>query len=95
MSNFDDLYQGFIIMITFSFVGLILAIFGGFILDHVFATMDAGGFLDVPPNWQSMGGTFSIINIFYLVCMLFPVVGIILFFRAIQRRTGQDNYLQM
>jgi hypothetical protein len=93
MSNFDDLYQGFIIMITFSFVGLILAIFGGFILDHVFATMDAGGFLDVPPNWQSMGGLWTVMNLYYLCTMLFPVTGIILFFRAIQRKTGQDNYL--
>lgn len=93
MSNFDDIYQGFVIMVSFIFIGIILSFFGGYILDHVFATFNRAGILDVPPDWQSMGGTFTMMNIWYLVCWLFPVVGVAAFLKTIIRKQGYDQYL--
>ena len=92
MSNFDDLYQGFIIMLSFCVIGLILAIFGGYILDHVFSTFDAGGFLDVPPEWNSVGSVNIILNLWYLTICIFPVVGIGSFIKTIIGRTGSDQF---
>ena len=95
MSNFDDLYQGFVIMISFCIVGIILALFGGYILDMVFKYFDAAGVLDVPPNWQTMGSSYVVMNIWYLWCGLFPVIGIAAFIKTLIRREGRDNYIAM
>lgn len=91
MSNFDSIYQGFVIMIACCITGLILSMFGGFILDHLFSYFDAANMFDLPPQWNTMGGTFTVINIWYLICFVFPVIGIGSFLKTLIQRQGYDS----
>jgi hypothetical protein len=79
-------------MVILSITGIVLSLFGGFILDSVFKTFDTAGVFDVPPGWQNMPGIFSIMNLYYFVCALFPVAGIGMFLKTLIRRTGGDTY---
>ena len=91
MSNFDDVYQGAIIMVACIVTGIILSMFGGYIVDYVFKTFDQANMFDLPPAWNTMGSTFIVLNIWYFICFLFPVIGIVSFIKTIIRKQGYDS----
>ena len=93
MSSFSDIWQGFVIMVVFCIVGAVMALFGGLILDQVYLRMDIMGAFDVPPAWDSMDELNFGMNLYYGVCMLFPIVGIAAFIKTIIRKQGYDSYL--
>jgi hypothetical protein len=97
MSNFSDLWEGFCIMVGMNLVGLILAMFGGLVLDYIFDIMYDAGFLDYTDPamaaWDSSSQTYLAMNVFYGIAMLFSIFGIAIFVRRVIRRQGYDQYV--
>ena len=93
MSNFDDLWGGFCVMLTLCVMGLILSMFGGYLADNLWKQFDLAGAVDLNDNWRSIGTQNMALNIYYLVCCLFPVVGIASFIKTVIRRQGYNNYI--
>lgn len=83
--------EGAIIMITLNLVAAILAFFGGIIIDNFYKMMQDGGFFDaIPIAWDSSGSLLSIINLYYLTCILIAGTGWLVFALSIYRREGVD-----
>ncbi len=95
MSNFRDLWGGFVIMVVACFMGLVMALVGGMVLDNVFTGVDDLGWFDEYGNtWDSdWGNMFSLVNLYYFLCALFPIVGIACFVKTVIARQGYDEYL--
>lgn len=81
------LFESGIIMITGCFLSVVLISFLGQVLDQVVAALVEIGAYEVPPEWQT--DPSSLINLFYVICMLPAVISIILGILRTQERTGQ------
>lgn len=98
MSNFRDVWGGFLIMVVFCLTGAVMALSGGIVYDHMHSHMDGMGWFDDAPDTWTEGGTWSnlitTMNLWYGLCMLFPIVGIAAFFKSVIARQGYDQYLE-
>ena len=82
----QKLFESGIIMISGCFISVVLIRFLGEVLDRIVeALIDAGAY-EVPPVWQTDPST--LINLFYVICMLPAVIGIILGILRSQERVG-------
>lgn len=98
MSNFRDIWGGFIIMVACCIFGLIMALVGGIILDETFGHLDSLGWFDnADSDWTengTWGNLFTTMNLYYFMCFLFPIVGIACFIKSIIASQGYDQYLE-
>jgi MFS superfamily sulfate permease-like transporter len=81
-----NLFESGIIMITGCFISVALIRFLGEVMDRIVATLIDVGVYDVPPEWQTDPGT--LINLFYIICMMPAVISIILGILRSQQRVG-------
>jgi len=96
MSNWRDVWGGFVIMIYFCLFGLILAFAGGMVIDHLYTGLDnQDWFDDADPDWTGgdWGTLNSALNLWYFTCMVFPLVGVACFVKSVIARQGYDQYL--
>lgn len=98
MSNFRDIWGGFVIMVAFCIIGIVMALTGGLILDETFGHLDVLGWFDNAPSSWTEGGTwsnlFTVMNLYYFLCFLFPVIGIAAFVKSVIASQGYDQYLE-
>jgi|LGVD01.1.fsa_nt_gb hypothetical protein len=81
------LFDSGIIMITGCFLSIILTRFLGQILDQIAIALVEVNAYDVPPEWQTDPST--LINLFYVICMLPAVLSIIIGILRTQEKTSQ------
>lgn len=74
-------------MVTGCFISVVLIRFLGQVLDQVVAALVDAGAYEVPPAWQT--DPSSLINLFYIICMLPAVISIILGILRSQEKAGQ------
>jgi len=82
----QKLFESGIIMITGCFISIVLIRFLGQVLDQVVAALVSVGAYEVPPEWQTDPST--LINLFYIICMLPAVISIILGILRTQEKVG-------
>lgn len=82
----QKLFESGIIMVTGCFISVVLIRFLGQALDQVLAALIDVGAYEVPPAWQTDPST--LINLFYVICMLPAVISIILGILRSQERVG-------
>lgn len=82
----QKLFESGIIMVTGCFISVVLIRFLGQVLDQVLAALIEVGAYEVPPAWQTDPST--LINLFYVICMLPAVISIILGILRSQERVG-------
>ncbi|NOQ49005.1 MAG: hypothetical protein GQ576_07745 [Methanococcoides sp.] len=84
----SNIFESGKIMITGCFLSIILTRFLGQILDQIAIALIEVDAYDVPPEWQTDPST--LINLFYVICMLPAVLSIIVGILRTQERTGQS-----
>lgn len=96
MSNFRDVWGGFVIMVFCCLLGLVLAFAGGMVIDHLYSGLDnLNWYDDADPDWtgNDWGDMNAALNVYYWFCMLIPVTGVACFVKTIIARQGYDQYL--
>lgn len=80
-------------MISMIVVGVVMSFMGGYVLDMLWKQFDVMGAVDLNNNWSSIGTQNLAINLWYLCCAAFPVLGVASFVKALLRRQGYNSYL--
>ena len=96
MSNFSDIWGGFVIMIACCLIGLVMALVGGLVLDNVYGNLDDQNWFDnADPDWtgDDWGNLMNTMNLYYGLCFLWPIVGFAAFIKTVIARQGYDQYL--
>ena len=95
MSNFRDLWGGFVIMVACCLMGLIMSLTGGIVLDNLHDHVDTLGWFDTYASgqWANNWGDYNMVNnLYYGLCFLFPLIGIACFIKTVIARQGYDQY---
>jgi len=95
MSNFRDLWGGFVIMLACCLMGIVMALTGGVVLDHMHNFFDGMGWFDeyADNGWAMNWGNYNMANnLYYGLCFLFPLIGIACFIKTLIARQGYDQY---
>jgi hypothetical protein len=96
MSNFRDVWGGFVIMVYCCILGLVLALAGGMVIDRLYTGLDnMDWFDDADPDWSGddWGDLHATLNLYYWFCMAIPLVGVACFVKSVLARQGYDQYL--
>lgn len=93
MSSFDDVYGGFIVMVTLCVMALILALLGGYLIDQLWEFFNLAGAVDLNDNWGSISVQNQALNLYYLVICIMPVAGVASFVKSVIKRQGYNQYL--
>jgi hypothetical protein len=84
-----------IIWVVLTIAAAFMAYIGGLVLDGVYHFFELGLYFNSLPNdWQTTGGILSMINLYYLACIMLFVAGGVNFLLAIfeNESTAQVNY---
>jgi preprotein translocase subunit SecG len=92
MTNFVSVWQGFVIMVVCIIIGILMSFAGGTALESILDGYAQAGVYDVPAEWDTMGEINLLVNIYYLMMYLFPVVGIACFVVSVLKRQKYDRY---
>jgi len=95
MSNFRDLWGGFVIGTMFILVGVIMSFTGGIVIDYTHAHFDSQGWFDEYEDWGGGFGTMNLaINLYYMffggAC---PIIGAACLIKSVIAREGRDQYI--
>ena len=94
MADFGSVVQGFIIMIVFNLIALFFVFQGGLMMDTMHDKFTDLGLYNVPPDWDSSGQSFALINLFYMFCMALSPIGVGVFILTLIRYQQYDEYNQ-
>jgi len=89
--RFVPVWQGFVIMVICILIGLLLSMTGGVVVDTIVTELDEQGFDDVPDKWNYQGNQNSMVNLFYVVVYIIPLLGIIIFIMSVIARQQYDQ----
>ena len=92
MIQFPTVFQGFIIMLASEFAAINLVFFGGQILDWWYSKCLSMGFFTDYPGWQTVGLTNTYINMYYGMCLMIAIFGIVMFVGALFFRQRYDSH---
>ncbi|MFA7162028.1 MAG: hypothetical protein WC083_05605 [Candidatus Methanomethylophilaceae archaeon] len=92
MTSFSSVWQGFIIMIATISIGVMMSLAGGTILDALIDGYAVAGVYNVPPEWDQSTNINLIVNIYYALMYLIPVIGVACFVVTIFQRKRYDRY---
>ena len=92
MTNFVTVWEGFVIMVVCIIVGIIMSFAGGTILESMIDGYTTAGVYDVPAEWNPMGGVNTLVNIYFFLMYLIPVIGIACFIISVLKRQKYDRY---
>ena len=89
MADASDVVESVLIAVAGCTLSLLMSRIGGETMDRLVTGFVKAGMFEIPAIWQH---TFqsSLINIFYVVCMLPAVLGIVVGFLRSQKKTEYD-----
>jgi hypothetical protein len=73
-------------------IGILMSFAGGTVIDTMVDGFTAAGVYDVPAAWDSTGRVNTLINLYYFVMYLIPLIGIAIFFTTVLKRQKYDRY---
>jgi len=79
-------------MVVSIVIGVVMSFAGGMTLDTMIDGFTGAGVFDVPPEWNSVGRVNMLINIYFALMYLIPVIGIGVFVVTILKRQRYDRY---
>lgn len=92
MTAFKDFIKGFVIMIIFALVGLMVLFSNGLIIDYIMdAFLAAGVDAGAGTAWDNNGNVNFIINLSYYIGLAIIAIGIIQFFITIVNVSRYDE----
>jgi len=92
MTNFASVWQGFVIMIVTILIGFTMSFAGGVILDTIIDAFAMGGFYTVPAIWDPKSKINLLVNLYYFLMYLIPLIGISSFVVTILKRQKYDRF---
>lgn len=88
----ENMLGGIILFFGVELLALIIAIFGGSILDLLEGNFYALGFYsNLPAEWDTTAGEGMLVNIFYAVPYILALLGLYILFITIWHRHGSDR----
>ena len=90
MADGGELIEAILVAIMGTAVSVFLIRFGGEVLDRLLAGLISSGMYEVSATWQT-GSQESLVNLFYIVCALPCILGLIVAYLMTQRRTEIDT----
>jgi hypothetical protein len=93
MAEFTTFWYGFLVFIIFTINAIFVSFYGGFLIDTIHATGETlpGSTSDFAQ--QSSGQVYWFINLFYLICYAWPVLGGLVFAQAILKKGRTSQYI--
>lgn len=102
MASFATFWRGFLVLIIFCLVGFVLSYFGGKFMDTFLSRYEEAGYLtqnvehpstmsDFYNHTTKMGDYKVYLNLYYLFCYFFPIMGCVLFYQSIVKNTRQEQ----
>ena len=92
MTSFATFLSSFVIMVIFCLVGYNFALGGGSMMDQMQDTFIDQGLYEVSEGWDTSGSSNFIINSFYFLQYLFPIIGVGQFIVCVVRRQRYDHF---
>lgn len=92
MTSFLSVWEGFVIMSVSIMIGVIMSFGGGLVLESMIDGYTMAGAYDVPAEWDPAGGINMLVNIYFFLMYLIPVIGIGCFVMTIMKRQKYDQY---
>lgn len=95
MASFRSFLAGFKIMVATIAVGTILSFVGGLAIDMIYSNMNEAGYFDpingTDSKWTDLSTINYLINLFYFLCYLLPLLGFSAFFLNTIRKQEYDE----
>ena len=92
MSSANSLFKGFSVMVYCLVLGLALNISLAHGLDSMLVKFGEMGVFDVPSIWDSSAVVTRLVNMFYLMMYIIPMIGVAYFVLTAVRRQEYDKY---
>lgn len=87
-----NMLSGILLFFGIELLALVIAIFGGSILDLLEGNFYALGFYsNLPAEWDTTAGEGMLVNIFYAVPYILAILGLFVLFVTIFHRVGRDR----
>lgn len=93
MTTFSTFWWGFLAFVVFCVAGLIMAFWGGFLIDTVFEQSHNLPNQDTPTAYAMQRDIYWFVNLYYFICYLIPVLGAVIFGQSIVKRVRGSTYL--
>lgn len=88
----ENMLSGIILFFIIELTALLIAVFGGSILDLLEGQFYSMGMYDnLPAEWDTTAGESMLVNIFYAVPYLVGLLGLYVLFVTIWHRHGSDR----
>jgi preprotein translocase subunit SecG len=95
MSDFWTTLGGCIAGLFMILAGVMLVLVGGTFMDQTeSASLSAGLDMGVGTDWDATGHVAFFRNIFYLICVALPIMGLVVMYLSITRRQRYDELQQ-
>lgn len=91
-ATFQAYFTGWVLLVMFCLVGFLASFMGGLIIDSLYTNLDNQGLIqstDVSAEWNHAQAStmWTYINGYYLFCFCCPLLGLLLFFQHMVRKT--------
>lgn len=91
-ATFQAYFTGWILLVLFCLVGFLMSFTGGLIIDSLYTGFDDAGLIqspDISAEWNAAQEStmWTYVNFYYFICFLCPILGLLLFFQHMVRKT--------
>jgi hypothetical protein len=98
-ATFEAFYVGWIILLVCCLTGFMMSFLGGMIIDQFYTALDAANMIQgtmVSAEWNlaQENTMWTFINAYYFLCYLTPILGVIVYFKGIVKKTQGNRYIQ-
>jgi hypothetical protein len=98
-ATFEAFYVGWVILLVSCVTGFMMSFLGGTIIDQFYTALDSANMIGgtmVSAEWnQAQEDTmWTFINAYYFLCYLCPILGVIVYFKGIVKKTQGNRYIQ-
>lgn len=92
--------QAVMIFLSSCLIGIVIATVGGPVLDILDNQFYSMGWFDLPDEWNTNASYLGIVNIYYSLAYIIPIIGLFILFVTIYQRyrtdqEEQDDYVVM
>ena len=98
-ATYQAFYTGWVILVLCCLTGFMMSFLGGMIIDQFYTALDNANMIQgtmVSAEWNTAQDEtmWTFINAYYFLCYLTPILGAIVYFQAIVRKTQGNRYIQ-